>query len=168
MVASLQKLANLHWSVPYYTTVRRRQKALAFQDPYRRADGPLNLLVDSTGNKFLDDGEWQERKEGVHGRRQWRRVHLAMDTVKSNKWAVEFTTGSDGYSPVLPELLDHILEREQIGAVTADGSYGTRRYTAIIDRQAMPIIPIRKKSRPCKEDHSAAITRNETLRATRQ
>jgi hypothetical protein len=36
-----------------------------------------------------------------------------------------------------------------------------------IDRQATPIIPIRKNGRPWKEDCQAAIARNETLRATR-
>ncbi|TRD14381.1 hypothetical protein FEV53_19060 [Palleronia caenipelagi] len=35
-----------------------RQKTLAMQIPCRRADGPPNLLVDSTGVKFLGDGEW--------------------------------------------------------------------------------------------------------------
>lgn len=69
MVASLLKLANLDWAVPDYTTLCRRQKALAVQIPYRRADGPLNLLVASTGIKFLGDGEWQARKHGVQGRR---------------------------------------------------------------------------------------------------
>jgi len=38
----------------------------------RRADGPLNLLVDSTGIKFFGDGAWQARKHGPQGRRQWR------------------------------------------------------------------------------------------------
>jgi hypothetical protein len=56
MVASLLKLANLDWAVPDYTTLCRRQKTLVVQIPYRRADGPLNLLVDSTGIKFLGDG----------------------------------------------------------------------------------------------------------------
>ena len=72
MVASLMKLANLDWAVPDYTTLCRRQKTLSVQIPYQRADGPLNLLVDSTGIKFLGDGEWQARKLGVQGRRQWR------------------------------------------------------------------------------------------------
>jgi hypothetical protein len=45
MVASLLNLANLDWAVPDYTTLCRRQKSLAVQIPYRRADGPLNLLV---------------------------------------------------------------------------------------------------------------------------
>ena len=181
MVASLLKMASLDWAVPDYTTLSRRQKTLAVQIPYRRADGPLNLLVDSTGIKFLGDGEWQVRKHGVQGRRQslpgngllanrerGRKVHLAMDTATSDIRAVEFTSSSDGDSPVLPELLDQIPEGEEIGTVTADGAYDTRRcHTAIIDRQATPIIPIRKNGRPRKEDCPAAIARNETLRATR-
>jgi hypothetical protein len=70
MVASLLLLAGLDWPVPDYSTLCRRQKTLAVQIPYRRADGPLNLLVDSTGIKFLGDGEWQARKHGVQGRLQ--------------------------------------------------------------------------------------------------
>lgn len=69
MVASLLKRAGLDWEVPDYTTLCRRQKTLAVQIPYRRADGLLNLLVVSTGIKFLGDGEWQARKHGVQGRR---------------------------------------------------------------------------------------------------
>ena len=56
MVFSLLKMASLDWAVPDYTTLCRRQRTLAVQIPYRRADGPLNLLVDSTGIKFLGDG----------------------------------------------------------------------------------------------------------------
>ena len=59
MVASLLKLANLDWAVPDHTTPCRRQKTLAVQIPYRSADGPLNLLVDCTGIKFLGDGPFR-------------------------------------------------------------------------------------------------------------
>ena len=168
MVASLLGMANLDWAVPDYSTLCRRQKTLAVQIPYRRADGPLNLLVDSTGIKFPGDGEWQARKHGPQGRRQWRKVHLAVDTATSDIRAVEFTPSSDGDSPILPELLNQIPEGEQIGTVTADGAYDTRPcHTAIVDRQATALIPIRKNGRPWKEDCPAATARNETLRATR-
>jgi hypothetical protein len=50
-----------------------------------------------------------------------------MDTATSDIRAVEFTPSSDGDSPVLPELLDQIPEGEEIGTVTADGAYDTRR-----------------------------------------
>ena len=54
------------------------------------------------------------------------------------------------------------------GTVTADGACDTRRcHSAIRDRHATPIIPIRKNGRAWKEDCPAAIARNETLRATR-
>ena len=48
------------------------------------------------------------------------KVHLAMDTATSDIRAVEFTSSSDGDSPVLPDLLDQIPEGEDIGTVTAD------------------------------------------------
>ena len=98
MVASLLKLAGLDWPVPDFFTLCRRQKTLAFQVPYRRSDGQLNLLVDSTGIKFLGDGEWQARKHGVQDRRQRRKVHLAMDPATSDIRAFEFTV-SGGCAP---------------------------------------------------------------------
>jgi len=181
MVASLLRLAGLNWSVPDFSTLCRRQKTLAVQIPYRRADGPLNLLVDSTGIKFLGDGEWQARKHGVQGRRQslpgnglhanrerGRKVHLAMDTATSDIRAVEFTPSSDGDSPILPELLGQIPKDEQINTVTADGAYDKRRcHAAITERRAIPIIPIRRNGRAWKEDCPAAKARNETLGATK-
>ena len=110
MVASLLRLAGLDWPVPDYSTLCRRQKTLKVQIPYRRADGPLNLLVDSTGIKFLGDGEWHARKHGPSRRRQWRKVHLAMDTATSDIRAVEFTSSREGDSPTLPALLEQIPE----------------------------------------------------------
>ena len=65
MVTSLLRLADLDWPVPDCSTLCRRQESPKVQIPYRRAGGPLNLLVDSTGIKFLCDGEWQARKHDV-------------------------------------------------------------------------------------------------------
>ena len=163
MVASLLRLARLD-----YSTLCRRQKTLKVQIPYRRAGGPVNLLADSTGIKFLGDGEWQARKHGVQCRRQRRMVHLAMDKATSDIRAVEFTPSREGDSPVLPDLLDQISEDEDIGTVTADGACDTRRcHSTITARGGTAIIPIRRNGRAWKEDCQAARARNETLRATR-
>lgn len=116
MVASLLKLAGLAWPVPDFSTLCRRQKSLAVQAPCCRGDGPLNLLVDSNGVKFLCDGELQARKHGTQRRRRWRKVHLAMDPATSDIRAVEFTSSRDGDSPVLPELLAQIPVGEPIAA----------------------------------------------------
>ncbi|WP_430508740.1 transposase, partial [Escherichia coli] len=50
-------------------------------------------------------------------------------------------------------LLDQIPAEEKIGTVTADGAYDSRRcHTAIVERQATAIIPIRRNGRPWKEE----------------
>lgn len=56
-VASLLKLAGLNWPVPDCSTPYRRQKTVAIQIPFRRADGPLNSLLNSTGVRMLSEGE---------------------------------------------------------------------------------------------------------------
>ena len=168
MVGSLLKMAGLEeWPVPDFSTLCRRQKTVTIQVPYRRSGGNLNLLVDSTGVKVRGDGEWQVRKHGPGRRRQWRKVHLAMDTATGDIRAVEVTPSREGDSPVLPDLLDQIPQDQPIGTVTADGAYDTRRcHTAIIERGGTAIIPIRRNGRAWKEDGPAASARNEILRAT--
>ena len=90
-----------------------------------------------------------------------------MDTATSDIRAVEFTPSRDSDSPILPDLLGQIPMDELIGKVTANGAYDTRRcHTAILARDATPIIPIRKNGRLWKDDCPAARARNETLRAT--
>ncbi len=178
LVASLIEMAGLDWPVPDYSTLCRRQVRI----PYRRSAAPLNLLIDSTGIRFRGDGEWLAREHGATRRREWRKVHLAMDTATGDIRAVEFTSSRQGDSPFvgetiprivscpssLPELLSQIPAGEEIETVAADGAYDTRRcHAAILGHGAEPIIPIRRHGRAWKPDCPAATSRDETLRATR-
>jgi hypothetical protein len=78
-VGSLLKLARLDWAVPDNTTLCRRQEQLNVSISYTPSREGLHLLVDSTGIKFLGEGEWKRKKHGVGYRRQWRKVHLGID-----------------------------------------------------------------------------------------
>jgi len=90
-----------------------------------------------------------------------------MDTATSDIRAVKFTPSREGDSPVLPDLPGQIPEDAEIGTVTADGAYDSRRcHSAIIACGGTAIIPIRKTGRAWKEDSPAARPRNKTLRAT--
>lgn len=169
MVSSILHMAGLDWPVPDFSTLSRRQKTITVEISSRRAAGPLNLLVDSTGIKFLGDGEWLARKHGTHRKRQYRKVHIAMDAGSSDILAVEFTSSREGDSPVLPDLLDQIPPDQEIGTVTGDGAFDTRRcHAAIHARGGTAIIPIRKNGRFWKEDCPAARARNDILRTTRR
>jgi hypothetical protein len=61
---SLLQLIGLDWAVPDFSTLSRRQKTLAVNIPFRRSQGPLHLLIDSTGIKVEGEGEWNARKHG--------------------------------------------------------------------------------------------------------
>jgi len=158
MVASLLRLAGLDWPVPDYSTLCRRQKTLKVQIPYRRADGPLNLLVDSTGIKFLGDGEWKRKKHGAEYRRQWRKVHLAIDAHTLDIRAIEVTDNGTGDAPMLPELLSQIPADEPIASVGGDGAYDTKAcHAAIARRNAQAIIPPRKNARAWKNNQTGPL-----------
>jgi hypothetical protein len=45
----------------------------------RLPDGPVHLLIDSTGLTVYGTGEWLQEKHGVRVRRTWRKLHLAVD-----------------------------------------------------------------------------------------
>ena len=168
-VESLLRLIGLDWAVPDFSTLSRRQKTLKVNVPYRGSDGPLHLLVDSTGIKVEGEGEWNARKHGGSKRRVWRKIHIGIDEQTLEIRAAGFTTSDVGDAPMLPELLDQIPPDQEIATVTADGAFDTRKcHDAIAARGAAAIIPSRKNARPWKSDTAGAIARNEILRTTKR
>ena len=167
-VASLLELSGLGWSVPDFSTLSRRQKALDVTIPYRGSNGALHLLVDSTGIKVEGEGEWHTRKHGGSRRRVWRKIHLGIDEETLEIRAVEVTSSNVGDAPMLPDLLAQIPAGEEIATVTADGAYDTRAcHDAIAARGAAAVIPPRRTARPWKPDTAGARARNEVLRASK-
>ena len=164
-VESLLRLVGLHWTVPDFSTLSRRQKTLAVNLPYRGSRGPLHLLpplsghfcempcraVDSTGIKVEGESEWHARKHGGPKRRAWRKIHLGSDEKTLGIRAVAITGSHVGDAPILQDLLDQIPEDQAIGCVTADGASDTRkRHDVIAGRGAHPVFPPGKKAKPWK------------------
>jgi hypothetical protein len=166
LVESLLRMAGLNWRVPDFSTMSRRQKSLQVQLPYRASNSALDLLVDSTGIKFLGEGECKRKKHGAEYRRQWRKVHLGIDANTLEIRAIEVTDNSVGDAPMLPELLSQIPPDEALASVSADGAYDTRAcHAAIVQRGAQAVIPPRKNAQLWKETLVGASVRNEALRA---
>lgn len=167
-VESLLRLIGLNWAVPDFGTLSRRQKTLAGNIPYCGSNGPLHLLIDSTGIKVEGEGEWNARKYGGPKRRVWRKIHLGIDEKTLEVRAVEITGSHIGDAPVLPDLLNQIPADESIGSVTADGAYDTRKcHDAIAERGANAVSPPRKNAKPWKTVTAGALARNEALRASK-
>lgn len=167
-VQSLLELMGLGWSVPDFSTLCRRQRDLAVSIPYRGSSGPLHLLIDSTGIKAEGEGEWLSRKHGRSRRRLWRKIHIGIDETTLEVRAVEITDSRTGDAPMLPELLNQIPDDQEIGSVTADGAYDTRKcHDAIADRGADAVIPPRRNARTWKPTTKGAGARNEALRTSK-
>ena len=167
-VDSLLKRVGLEWSVPDFSTLCRRQRTLSVAIPYKGSAGALHLLIDSTGIKAEGEGEWNARKHGGSKRRLWRKLHIGVDEETLEIRAIEVTSSSIGDAPMLPSLLSQIPPDEDIGSVTADGAYDTRKcHDAIAARNAHAVIPPRKNAKMWKPDTPGARARNEAVRASK-
>ncbi len=120
LMTSVLTLMDLTLSAPDHTTVSRRAVALLVIQPASVPQGPLHVLIDSTGLQVYGAGQWLEAKHGAKSRRTWRKLHLAVDAASGMIVAQTLTDQDvDDPSQVAP-LLDQI--DDPIGRVTADGA----------------------------------------------
>ena len=97
-----------------------------------------------------------------------RKIHIGVDEQTLEIRAIEITGSNVGDAPMLPELLGQIPADVEIGSVTADGAYDTRKcHDAVADRGAHAVIPPRKNAKFWKPSTAGAIARNEALRASK-
>ena len=167
-VVSFLRLVGLDWSVPDLSTLCRRQSTLSVAIPYKGSAGLLHLLIDSTGIKAEGEGEWNARKHGGPKRRLWRKIHIGIDEETLEIRAIEVTSSGIGDAPMLPDLLNQIPADHDLGSVTADGAYDTRKcHDAIAARNAHAVIPPRKNAKMWKPDTPGARARNEAVRSSK-
>ena len=167
-VQSLIRLCGLDWIAPDYSTLCRRQKHIDIAISDQKSSDGLHLLVDSTGLKFLGEGEWKRKKHGYEYRRQWRKLHIAIDAETLQIHAVQLTTNNVNDSQVLEYLLAQIPLDEKIDSVYTDGSYDTKHCRQIIlDRDAHAVIPPRKNAKPWKDQTLRSMQRNELLKTVK-
>ena len=106
LMASVITLMDLPISTPDHTTISRRAVTLPVIQPASVPDGPLHLLIDSTGLQVYGAGQWLEAKHGAKSRRKWRKLHLAVDAANGMIVAQTLTDQDvDDPSQVAP-LLD--------------------------------------------------------------
>jgi len=139
-VGSLIRLMGLDLSVPDHTTLSRRGRTIDVLSRGRKNDGPIHLVIDSTGLKIVGGGQWSSDKHGdSKKRRQWRKLHLGIDV--GGFIAVSALTGSsedDGCVGV--DLLGRLVA--PVASFRADGAYDTRAVYAALDEVGMPGIDI--------------------------
>jgi IS5 family transposase len=133
LARSLLELMGLDLDVPDHTTLSRRGKTVQIHLP-RKATGPLQVVLDSSGLKVYGEGEWKVRQHGWSKCRTWRKLHLAVDADTHEIEAALLTTAGVHDAEVAPELLAQ-LERPLVSA-SADGAYDRKNVYAALAAQA--------------------------------
>ncbi|MUZ76021.1 IS5 family transposase [Agrobacterium vitis] len=124
LMRSVADLMGLDVMVPDFSTLSRRSKGLVLPPGRHRSgnQGPVHLVVDSTGLKIVGAGEWLETKHCAKPmRKRWRKLHLGLDLVSGDILCAELTPDEIGDPTALPDLLDQI--ETPVDRFIADGAY---------------------------------------------
>jgi len=143
LLRSIVGLLGLTVGVPDHTTFARRSPGLVLAAALARvqASGPVQVVIDATGLKIYGAGEWLVEKHGERGRREWRKLHLAVDPDSGEVLACELTSNEEGDASQVGPLLDQVPG--PLGAVIADGAYdGEPVYSAVAERQPDPPVTV--------------------------
>src|SRR5919112_1871281 len=101
---SVLRLLGQELRVPDHTTLSRRSRSFAGRQPRVVLNGPLHLIIDSTGLKLFGQGEWDAEKHG-RTRRSWRKLHLAVDAGTGEIVASVLTDNAADDAGEVPALL---------------------------------------------------------------
>ncbi|MCZ6717572.1 MAG: IS5 family transposase [Gammaproteobacteria bacterium] len=104
------------WSLPCpdHTTLSRRNATLELSRlDNRGAQGPIDLIVDSTGLEVCGQGEWHAKKHGEKHRKSWPKLHISVD---DQGWIIASTVTDDRQQapsqvPALLAQVDRQIER---------------------------------------------------------
>jgi hypothetical protein len=165
---SLFELMGADLPVPDYTTLCRRAATARITLP-KRAEGPLHLVLDSTGLKVYGEGEWKVRQHGYSKRRTWLKLHLAVDPQTHEIQAAMVTDPGMTDAEAVPALLGQVENPFERAA--GDGAYDRQEvYDALESRSARAVVPPRRDAKMKRHGNSSGprLARDENLRRIRQ
>lgn len=145
VLSSVLDMMGLCLPVPDHTTLSRRARtwkpSARSNNRQHVGDGPIHVLVDSTGLKIYGAGQWLEEKHGVKSRRGWRKLYLAVDAdsgeIISHNLTDQETDDASQPEPLLYQIDD------EIDQFTADGAYGGYpTYDAVLRHSASASVVI--------------------------
>jgi hypothetical protein len=165
---SLFELMEVDLPVPDYTTLCRRAATVRITLP-KRAEGPLHLILDSTGLKVYGEGEWKVRQHGYSKRRTWLKLHLAVDPQTHEIQAAMVTDPGVTDAETVPALLEQV--ENPVESAAGDGAYDRQVvYDALEGRSARALVPPRRDAKVKRHGNSSGprLARDENLRRIRK
>ena len=113
---------------------------------YERDKNDIEVLIDASGVKSVNDGEYRSTKYGKV--KNWDKIHIAVDR-KTRRILNIIVTGNDvGDVREFVPLMEPIEAFNYVKSATADGAYGSEENFKHCDANGVePIIPVRVTDR---------------------
>jgi hypothetical protein len=132
-----------------YSWIRRRIVRLGedlVSYNMRSVDGPVVIVLDSTGVKVCRSGSWLERR--YSRRRGYLKIHLAIDARTGEIVYFERTTDRVHDSEAARRMVDRSMGAGNVIKVIGDGAYDSIGFIRYLERRGIePIIRPRRNAR---------------------
>jgi hypothetical protein len=166
---SIMQLMGVEVPIPDYTTLSRRLKNLSVELKGKLSKEAVHIVIDSTGLKIFGEGEWKVRQHGYSKRRDWMKLHLAIDSSNNQIISAALTSNSFKDNQLFGDLVDEIPG--EIEQVSADGAYDSKDcYKKAKERNFRPAFPPRRGSKINKHGNNSGAKnlRDENIRGVRK
>lgn len=144
-VESLFELASIGLVVPSYSQLQRRSKRVKVSlGRAKKSQGPITLVIDSTGLKVYGEGEWKVRKHGWNKHRTWRKLHMGSNGDSLEIVSVVLTTNQIDDAEAGKTVIKQLPSELAVEAVAGDGAYDKRNFRGCLPREVKQLIPPRR------------------------
>ncbi len=161
----MAKLLEADVAIPDFTSLAKRAANLGVAWDVRQTQGPIDVVVDSTGLKVFGEGQWKVRQHGVGKRRTWRKLHLAVDPATQEIVAELLTENSGPDADQVQPLLNQVAG--PVKTFYGDGAYDKWKvYDQLAEREIAPIMAPQHNAKIKRHGNAAAepLARDEAIR----
>ena len=166
---ALVKLMQVDVAIPDFTSLAKRAAKLKVCLEVLPCEGPIDIIVDSTGVKILGAGEWRSDAYREPKRRTWRKLHLSVNAASQEIVAQCLTSKKRDDAEVVLEILAQI--DPPVKKLYGDGAYDKWKLYDVLERQEItPVIPPRRGASIKRHGNCAGkpLARDESLRGIRR
>jgi hypothetical protein len=166
---ALVKLIDVEVAIPDFTSLAKRATKLHVSLELSRIEGPIDIVIDSTGLKVFGAGEWRSDAYRHPKRRTWRKLHLSINAASQEIVAETLTSQKCDDADLVPELLAQI--EPPVTKLYGDGAYDKwKLYDVLEQEEILPVIPPRRRAAIKRHGNCAGkpLPRDEAIRGIRR
>lgn len=162
LIASILRLMQITLPIPDFSTLSRRTASLNVEIPQYKSSKNVTLLIDASGLKVYEAGEWAERKRGYNRHKMWRKLHIIIDGDTQEIIACDLTLNSVDDAEMTKDLLKAV--KKPYKKLVGDTGYDKQKVYDPLDTMGItPVIKPQKNAVKSKRGSPSYEARNKAV-----